>query len=136
MNHVKIFSFLCIGMAAAITAFAYSHYNISSKNALDHIIISMAAFVSGCLLGVAFFRLFGNPGFGGLVISIVTAYLITVLGGFLTGTIILPGVGSIGGFIAASTFFLNWKVFVIWSLSFGIAHMAILTAKNGDLLNG
>lgn len=135
MNHVKVFSFLCVGFAAAATAFAYSHYNISSESALDYVLISAAAFLSGCFLGWLFFRFLGNPGIVGFITSIGAAYLITVLGGFMAGTIILPGIGSMGGLIAASTFFLDWQILVVWILSFGIAHIAISAAKNRDLLN-
>lgn len=103
---------------------------VSPLSTADYILLACIAGFGPASIGFFLSRSFGHGEFAGWFRALATAYLCSVIGGAIAGSIILPGIGTVGGAVYGAAIITSWQKAVTWMLCATIAQLIAIRVRS------
>lgn len=116
----------CCGFAAG---FAYDRFVNPGHSATSHFVVGSVGAVGAAMPGYFLSGLFGRNGVIGWIVAFGSAWLCSIIGGFLGGTLLFPGIGSLFGLFVAAMWFARPETAIAWIVGLIVTHLITLKIR-------
>lgn len=95
----------------------------------SHLAIGTLGAIGAAVPGFFFAGWFGREGPTGWIVAFLAANICTTIGGFLGGSILLPGYGSVAGLVIAVLWLAQAETAIAWVISFAIIQLLAMRLR-------
>jgi hypothetical protein len=120
---------LMVAAAGALVALTYEMTANSGDPTEVKLWIAGWTGAGGGSLAVAMSGWIGRSGPGGWSRALAAAWLCSVFGGFVGGTMLAPGIGSVIGAVIGALFFVWPPMLFVWALGFFVVQGAAVSCR-------